>query len=40
MLDCIAFSAGWTGRGDGRFLARLPIFSDLDRGDGGDCWRY
>jgi len=35
------FSVDLTGRGEGGFLAaRVPIFSDLLRGDGGDCCRY
>jgi hypothetical protein len=41
MLLGVGFSAGFTVRGESGFLAvRVPIFSDLLRGDGGDCCRY
>jgi hypothetical protein len=34
-------STGFNVRGEGEFLAvRVPIFSGLVRGEGGDCWRY
>jgi hypothetical protein len=31
------FSTGLTLRGEGGFRARVPILSDLARGDEGDC---
>lgn len=35
------FSAGLVVRGEGEFFAaRVPIFSDRERDEGGDCWRY
>lgn len=36
LLDC-CFSTGLTLRGEGGFRDRVPILSDLARGDEGDC---
>jgi hypothetical protein len=36
LLDS-CLSTGLTLRGEGGFRARVPIFSDLARGDEGDC---
>jgi hypothetical protein len=41
VLVGIGSCAAFTVRGDGEILwARVPIFSGLERGDGGECCRY